>query len=100
MDKHDNFERILKARQVPMMRSNLPERIIAASLVATKPKVSGVFSWLSDFWDGFALPQPVLAMAVALFIGVFVGMSSASNASSDNDYLMQSQIQADLGDIL
>ncbi len=102
MNGHDDFERILQTRFIPEMRSNLPDRIIAASLQVDRKKPHKAVSWFSDLWDGFVLPQPAFAIAVALFIGVIIGLNpdANANANTDTNFYMQSQVQADLGDIL
>jgi hypothetical protein len=100
MDGHENFERILQSRYVPSMRSNLPERIIAASLTQERKAKPAALGWFSDFWDGFVLPQPVFAMAIALVIGVMIGMGPEQNDSRNFDFMTQTQAQADLGDML
>jgi hypothetical protein len=99
MEGHDEFERVLQSRYVPLMRSNLPERIIAASLKVEKRKESFLVAWLKDFFEGFAMPKPAYAMVVALVIGFGIGATPQDGSSSDTGF-MQAQIQADIGDML
>lgn len=110
MDGHDRLDRIMQQRQIPPMRSNLPDRIIAASLrepivEAKAPKIKAAAAWIVDFWDSFALPKPVFAMAmvVALVVGVYIGMTpqvSVAVAGVETAEYTQAIVLADLGDML
>jgi hypothetical protein len=100
MQDNDAFDRILKARPVPEMRTHLPERIIEASLKTAQRKPNVAVSWAVNFWDCFALPRPVLVMGVALVIGVVVGLSPRFDVPRKTDFYEPTQIQADLGDML
>ena len=71
----DDFETLLRDRNIPDARSNLSERIIAASLQEEQENpLHGVGRWLRAFAEGFALPRPAFAMGCALVLGVGVGV--------------------------
>ena len=77
----DELETLLRDRNIPDARSNLAERIIAASLedeVQTKPSLQGFERWFSAFIEGFAIPKPAYAVAFALVLGVGLGIFADS----------------------
>ncbi len=90
MDDYELNE-ILKARDVPPMRSNLEHRIVQASLSVSKnPAVSKGNSVLAIFTailDAVILPKPALSMALVLVFGVMLGgySSGVSEASTNID---------------
>lgn len=78
----DELETLLRDRNIPEARSNLAERIIAASLqeevIKVGPSLQGVERWLSAFLEGFAIPKPAYAVACALVLGVGLGIFADS----------------------
>lgn len=90
MDDNE-LDKILKARAVPPMRSNLEHRIVQASFSGDKNRsVSGGNSIMAIFTailDGLVLPKPALSMALVLVFGLVLGgySSGASEASTNID---------------
>ncbi|PCI57192.1 MAG: hypothetical protein COB36_02695 [Alphaproteobacteria bacterium] len=90
MDDHE-FNKILKARAVPPMRSNLEHRIVQASLPVGKNKANSKGNSLSAIFiailDTLILPKPALSMALVLVFGVMLGgySSGVSEASTNID---------------
>lgn len=87
------LDKILKARAVPPMRSNLEHRILQASFSGDKNRsVSGGNSIMAIFTailDGLVLPKPALSMALVLVFGFSVwfgvgGYSSGASEASTN----------------
>lgn len=85
------LDKMLKARAVPPMRSNLEHRILQASFSGDKNRsVSGGNSIMAIFTailDGLVLPKPALSMALVLVFGLVLGgySSGASEASTNID---------------
>ena len=104
MEEHHELDQVLKRRFVPQAPDHLAERIIdMARMAPATQQAKAAISWFKGFWDNFALPQPVLAMAIALIIGLgigFTGDTQKDNRSMEYDFMTQAQVQADLGDIL
>ncbi len=80
---HENLDILLKSRVVPEARSNLTQRIIDASLQDAPPRVQakleGLGRWVQAFLDGFALPQPALALSLALLVGIGMGFFDSAD---------------------
>ena len=90
MDDNE-LNKILKARAVPPMRSNLEHRIVQASLdsdenrdISRGNKLSAIFTAVLD---GLILPKPALSMVLILVFGVMLGgySSRVSEASTNID---------------
>lgn len=90
MDDNE-LNKILKARAVPPMRSNLEHRIVHASLSASKnssiSKGNELLAIFTAVLDTLILPRPALSMALVLVFGLVLGGYSAgvSEASTNID---------------
>lgn len=90
MDDNE-LDKILRARAVPPMRSNLEHRIVQASLsVDTNREISegnAVLAIFTAVLDALILPKPALSMALVLVFGLVLGGYSAgvSEASTNID---------------
>lgn len=90
MDDHE-LNKILKARAVPPMRSNLEHRIVQAALSASKNRsVSGgnaISAIFTAILDALILPKPALSMVLVLVFGLMLGgySSGVSDASINID---------------
>ena len=80
MDDNE-LNRILKARAVPPMRSNLEHHILQVSLASDKnydiSSSSTVLGVFTAVLDALILPQPALSMALVLVFGLVLGGYSA-----------------------
>jgi hypothetical protein len=77
----ENLDELLTKRRVPLARSNLAERIIAAA--GTQKPVRAGFDfgkWAQEFFESFALPQPALALGIVLMLGVYMGVNIEASA--------------------
>ncbi|PCI99973.1 MAG: hypothetical protein COB14_05335 [Alphaproteobacteria bacterium] len=90
MDDNE-LNKILKARAVPPMRSNLEHRIVQASLASGKNQDissgNGISAIFTAVFDALILPKPALSMALVLVFGLVLGGYSAgvSEASTNID---------------
>ena len=75
MGPDQELDRLMHARHVPEMRSNLAERIIDAAQVQQKQGRSKPASWLLAFNDVFMIPKPAYVMAVLFVIGIAMGVN-------------------------
>lgn len=78
VDKY--LEDMLRQRHIPAARSNLAERIIAAAVPRPAKAGFDFGKWTQEFFESFALPQPALALGMALIIGLYLGASIDANA--------------------
>ncbi len=70
----EKLEYLLSQRYVPSAPGGLAERIIAA---AGSRDVAGVpRPWWSELADFFILPQPAIAFAACLVVGLFFGLEA------------------------
>ncbi|MCB1532973.1 MAG: hypothetical protein KDJ35_08915 [Alphaproteobacteria bacterium] len=85
MGKDDqNFDALMRQREVPAMRSDLPQRIIDAARLQARDVGSknSIFTrakqeltrWLASVSQGVMVPHPALVMGVVLVLGVMVGV--------------------------
>ncbi len=69
------LDELMRARRVPLMRSNLCERIVGAALCgASQDSHNGVRDWVLALVQGLALPRPAVSMAFVVLIGMVMGV--------------------------
>lgn len=82
----DDIDVLLSKRKVPDMPGGLDERVILAARNmpqnSAAKKLQGFERWLSAFLEGFALPQPALALGLVLVIGLGAGVYSQNYAAA------------------
>lgn len=87
MDPNDmKLDDLLQKRAAPPMRSNLEQRILKESLIPAKRR-QGSFvlsDWMNAFYQAFALPRPVLSLALVLLIGITLGTYIDSTSVMDD----------------
>lgn len=92
----DELDTLLAARAVPLASSDLAERIIARAAmhpVRQKSWLAEVMNILTDF---FAVPQPALALALTLLLGLTLGFNlNTAFAGITSDDLLTSFTAAD-----
>ncbi len=86
---YEDVNKILGRRAVPEAPFGLAERIIAASLrLEAKREINGKIT-LGDLWQAFtemfAIPQPAYALAIALIIGLTMGVTGQAQAFFADD---------------
>lgn len=69
MDNRD-FDQLLEKRHTPEAPSNLSARIIEASRNLSQEAKQPWFAGVLEFMQGFAIPQPALAFAMVLVLGL------------------------------
>jgi hypothetical protein len=85
---YEDVDKILYRRAVPEAPYGLSERIIAASLrLETVRQQNGKIT-LHDLWDAFrdmfVIPQPAYALALAMMIGLTIGVTGQAQAFFDD----------------
>ncbi len=102
----DDFDKTLKARNVPDARSNLSQRIIEQTRGMAQEGGYGS-SWLgrvrraaADFGRGFAMPQPVFVLGVFLLLAVGLGVFSLPSEQPQQDEIGDVSLAFYVDDIL
>ena len=76
---YEDVDKVLYRRAVPEAPYGLAERIIAASLRLETARQENGRITLSDLWqafrDMFVIPQPAYALALALMVGLTMGVT-------------------------
>jgi hypothetical protein len=81
---YEDVDTILARRGVPEAPYGLTERIIAASLRLEVPrKITPVDLWQA-FRDMFVIPQPAYALALALMVGLTMGITGQAQTFFDD----------------
>ncbi len=70
--EQEHFERLLKTRKYEETSTDLPERIIEASLRHKRKAPFSIGAFLSELLGEFSLPKPVFAAVSVLMICVFM----------------------------
>ncbi len=105
----NKFEKILRSRYVPPMRSNLEERIIQASLSNNnmpykQQRRGNIRDIFAGIFDSLILPKPALSFAVVLVLGIALGQSSAFYGDvmldGDDFFLVSDSYDIEYGEFL
>ncbi|PCK00600.1 MAG: hypothetical protein COA45_02150 [Zetaproteobacteria bacterium] len=102
------LNKILKARDVPPMRSNLEHRILQASLESVEKtdnsRINPVLAIFSAILDSVILPKPALSMVFVLLFGLVLGAYPVDtldvNAAIDVDAYFLAVETIEYGDVL
>ncbi len=85
-DKQDEkLERLLYSRRMESPSPDLAQRIILQARQLPQRESATARQWLRGLFKEFHLPKPAYVLAVALIVGMVVGLNTPLKTASGND---------------